>query len=1106
MKTGQMGNGECGMGNTSVGNALRGVPEPTQDVECGMGNDSWRGDMPALTTEPSLPAVAGPLATPSDDPRVIAAVEDYLRQCEAGTLPDVEAFVAERPEIAPLLRQCLAGLEFVQAAVPEIEASADGLDRLALAESLIGQPLGDYRIIRELGRGGMGVVYEAEQISLGRRVALKVLPLAGVLSAVQLKRFKNEARAAALLEHPNIVSVYSVGCERSVHFYAMRLIEGQSLAAAIEAMRLAVAGTATPECGMNECGMRNDSVGNGLRAVPESPNDVDLALSPIPNSHSPFAETSAINALSTLRTERPRDFYRRAAEIGVQIAEALQHAHDHGILHRDVKPGNILLDHEGKAWITDFGLARLEADASMTATGDLVGTLRYMSPEQAAGKSAVLDHRTDIYSLGITFYELLTLQPAFTGDDRHELLHKIASTDPRRPRQVNPRIPVDLETIILKAIEKDPADRYLTAQQLAADLRQLLEDKPIKARPPNLIGRAARWSRRHRGLVVACTVLLAVAAVLATIAVVLLAIERDQTIAALDEANRQRQLAVAAQERAETGLALARTAVDDMYTRVASVWLAKETAASGIQIDFMRRALAAYDKLAALPASDAASRRDAAIALQRVGELKHFLGQKREAAEALQRSIDLLKVDEDDVAAREETLAALAMSHRKLSQVQLALAEWNHAEESYTAGSRYAESLVDRKDARLEHRWELAQLRILGAELAILSGRLEEAETLARTASEEVLSIIKAQGGGNLRGDLALDWHHAGLRADVLLIDVTRRLGRLTEAEKEAKQMLAAINRGQWGALYDARELLQVEAEVHDQLASVKIALGETEAAIVHLRETLRLKQQNLRAKQRPFLFHVESFIGKRGAEEDNEPVPFCSFAETQLRLGILLQSVGRPYEAERLIGEAVFTGFMLCDAEPGPDFRYMLLFANALSGAADWSDTSGSEDAEPLRVAADTVCRAIAAYFPQTGEDTTLPAQVRDRIRWWREHGAAQLPRQKLDAYRNLGPTWKTTFYQHVLWFAFNHYTPATWDSHEGSQIRAGGRIDDCLHIAMAHHRLGNKEDARVWLDYGTKMMGDNAHIELVELREEAEALLRGQSETGEPKTERPD
>jgi WD40 repeat protein len=250
-----------------------------------------------------------------------------------------------------------------------------------------------------------------------------------------------------------------------------------------------------------------------------------------------------MGALTTDHGPMTRAHFRTSAQIGMQAAQALAHAHDQGVVHRDIKPANLILDGQGKIWITDFGLARFHEQAGMTLSGDLLGTLRYMSPEQALAKPALIDHRTDIYSLGATLYELLTLQPAFAGDDRQELLRQIAFDEPRLARRQNKALPAELETILAKAMEKSPADRYGTAQELADDLERFLEDKPIKARQPTLLHKVNKWARRHLALVatfaLASAALVLAVAVVSTLAAFRIAEARHETELHLHERDEQ---------------------------------------------------------------------------------------------------------------------------------------------------------------------------------------------------------------------------------------------------------------------------------------------------------------------------------------------------------------------------------------------------------------------------------------------------------------------------------------------------------------------------------------------------------------------------------------
>ncbi len=228
-----------------------------------------------------------------------------------------------------------------------------------------------------------------------------------------------------------------------------------------------------------------------------------------------------------------------------QAALALEHAHQLGVVHRDIKPANLLVDASGNLWITDFGLARGRTEQGLTRSEDLVGTLRYMSPEQALAKHGMVDHRTDIYSLGLTLYEMLTLEPAYAGSERDDLLRQIAMGAPRPPRRLRPSIPVALETIVLKAIAREPERRYASAQDLADDLQRFLENRPIRAVRPTLWERLTKWCGRHKPVLLAAAVLGTLAAVGLIACTILIWREKEAAKASAAEAEIQRQRAEA---------------------------------------------------------------------------------------------------------------------------------------------------------------------------------------------------------------------------------------------------------------------------------------------------------------------------------------------------------------------------------------------------------------------------------------------------------------------------------------------------------------------------------------------------------------------------------
>jgi serine/threonine protein kinase len=538
---------------------------------------------------------------------VARVADEYLEELARGESPDIADFAKRHPQVASVLPQVLPAIRMMHELAPGAQPPAS---------EAVGLPvLDDYRIIGEIGRGGMGVVYEAEQLSLGRRVALKALPSHWASGTRQLARFQIEAQVAAALHHPHIVPIYSIGCVAGVHYHAMQLIEGHSLAEVLAGSDRAMKRSLQSE--FAACGDPDGCTSTPIRLLP-----------------------------------------REAARLGMQAAEALDHAHALGVLHRDIKPANLLVDQNGHLWVTDFGLAAFPGGGDLTQSGDLVGTLRYMSPEQAAG-GRLLDARTDIYSLGATLYELLTSQPPFDGEDRQTLLHQIAGNDPIALRKRDPAIPRDLETIVAKAMAKEPERRYGTAQEMADDLRRYLDDQPIVARRPKVSEKAARCLRRHpktSATVVALVVLLALGSV---VGMARLWHEQRKTYQAL-------MAAQAARRNEREALLFTFTASDQIAQRalllIAAPNPSQSSAESQQDREFCRRALSYYAQIAERydHDRDSAMQAIAAAAYHRVGFIRMILAEPK-AENAICHAVAIY-----------ETLVAAAPSSESLRQ-QLAL-------------------------------------------------------------------------------------------------------------------------------------------------------------------------------------------------------------------------------------------------------------------------------------------------------------------------------------------------------------------------------------------------------------------------------------------------
>ncbi len=543
--------------------------------------------------------------------------EEFATRFRQGERPSLQEYVDRFPDMADEIREMFPAL------VEVVRAEQDARPQVAAA-ALAAMPqlaqVGDYRILREIGRGGMGVVYEAEQVSLGRRVALKVLPDRVVSDPKALERFRREAKAAARLHHTNIVPVFEIGRDGGTAFYAMQFIHGEGLDQVIDELaRLGNSDHHSILTGPGEAasaardvaattlnggalstgdferplgqvaesllfgrlaterldGPPGQSSGSASLAAPGRPDagepsrvlarladdsssapalatigrlavdatfealrspPADSSASPIragtdgfdggadsardlagiardrsasvaaraPSSSAVLPGGTPVSAVETSRRRLP--FFRSVAQIGRQTAQGLAYAHARGIVHRDIKPSNLLLDIAGIVWITDFGLAKA-SDDGLTASGDLLGTLRYMAPERFRGEG---DARADIYALGLTLYELLTLRSAFATSDRLKLIDQIQTEEPARPRSLDARIPRDLETIVLKAIDKEPSGRYSSAEAMAEDLRRFLDDEAILARPITAVERLMKFARRRPAVAALSAALLAV--------------------------------------------------------------------------------------------------------------------------------------------------------------------------------------------------------------------------------------------------------------------------------------------------------------------------------------------------------------------------------------------------------------------------------------------------------------------------------------------------------------------------------------------------------------------------------------------------------------------
>jgi len=577
---------------------------------------------------------------PSDDKRDPLDVlsEAFLAAVRRGEPITPEGFAAQHPEGGAELRDLCETLLMLEGAKRDRETSATGGRRLVLPQL---ERLGDYRIVREVGRGGMGVVFEAVQESLDRRVALKVMPQASLLSGNQLERFRREAQTAARLHHTHIVPVFDSGEADGLHFYAMQFIDGEGLDAVVKALRK----EPRPE---------------GSQAL--------------------------------------RDRFRLAARIGADVADALHHAHEHGALHRDVKPANLLLDRDGHVWVTDFGLAKALEQNGLTNTGDVLGTLQYMAPEQFAGR---YDARSEVYALGVTLWEFAALRPAFAAESRGELVDLIRQGKCAALRRIAPSAPQDLETILARAMAVDPLHRYASAAELARDLRAFLDDRPIAARRQTGMQLLWAWCRRNRALAGSLATAAAAIALAAIVGWGSYWTTRDalrQAQVSESMAREKEAVALQASERDRANLADSLQVFEDVFDTIVgpdpldalledadgggTTFAAERPPVDGASLALLQRMLEFYDRFAERNRDNMALRQQTARSYARVGAIQQRLGANDQAVAAYERAVALLREGKDA-----EQRSELAAVLQEFGQVQARLGQ------PRIAASCYAESL-----------------------------------------------------------------------------------------------------------------------------------------------------------------------------------------------------------------------------------------------------------------------------------------------------------------------------------------------------------------------------------------------------------------------------
>jgi serine/threonine-protein kinase len=813
--------------------------------------------------------------------------DEFLARCKRGERPTIKEYCDQHPDLADEIRQVFEALLMVEDLRPGTDEVSGSCGESVPVGGKRLEQVGDYRILCEIGRGGMGVVYEAEQQALGRRVALKVLPKTSAGDGSAQVRFQREARAAARMHHTNIVSVFDVGQDGEHLYYAMQLIHGQGLDLVIDDLkRLRAQSGATP---MAPDSAEQRSIAASLAAgqfekenlAPEGEADAN-ATAAYEGSAPSSAMLPGQSDIGTATSNR-RAYFRSVAQIGVQTASALSYAHSRGIIQRDIKPGNLILDTIGNVWVTDFGLAKT-GEGAMTHTGDILGTVRYMAPERFRGHC---DVRADVYALGMTLYEMLTLKAAYASDDRLKLIELIRHTEAASARSIDATVPRDLETIVMKAINKDPKRRYQSADEMAEDLQRFVNDETIKARRIGLLERLGRWCRRNpavASLTVAVLVLMTVGTTVSIWQAVV------ANLARADLAAKNAELA-AEQAKVEARFELAQQAIALFHTGVSEDMLLKNEQFKDLRTKLLKAAAGFYADLEKLleEQTDAKSRQALAAAYCQLGELTDKIGSNTEALarhrQALALRRELAAVEGADVEARLDVARSLDKVGRLLSATgNNAGALAAHEEQRELAERLEAEDPADAVRSALAQ----SHNSIGGVHLDM--GKPQEALTAWRKASAIWQRLADASPAvTEFQRGLASTHNRIG----IVLIG----MGKPDEALAAWRKALAIRQKLADASSADT-ELQSGLSHTHSNIGLLLVETGRPAGALQALQKALAIRQKLADAS--PAVSELQ-----------------FDLAWGHIQIGDVLSRTGKPEEAREAYLKALAINQKLSDANP---------------------------------------------------------------------------------------------------------------------------------------------------------------------------------------------